>query len=286
MDRYLVEELNAKCFEICTIDINMPEMVSMVIDGYYRILEFARIGRKEGLLELDDAKEKLDKDEETSALFYKLISLVVDGTEPKIVRLIGVNRYAATNHMSYRGLLNLMYIRGALMIQGGDNEWIISEVLKSMMPDPVMEELIKRESTVSNEKNIEKEYTDILEGLFKNDIEIDEQGNIAINELSKCLIAISDNEVQKLLSEVDTSSLYLALKGLPGKAKERIFRNVSPRVAIMIDEGMSYLGPVRLKDVEENCLKIIMIVLKLLDGGEIINYDFLILKNVIDMYDL
>lgn len=274
MERYWMEELHARCVEICTTDANKPDMVSMVVDGYYRILKLAEIGRKEGLLELDDAKEDLDRNEDTSALFYKLISLVIDGTDPKIVSMVGMSRYASSNLMSYRGLLNLMYIRGALMIQAGDREWIIAEVLKSMMPDPIIEELNRRESEriVSDEQSKEKEYADMIERLCKDDKEIDEEDHSVVSELARSLIALSNKEVERLLREVDTSTFSVAMKGLPGKARARIFENLSPRLASMTAEQMSYMGPVRFKDVEEYCVKIMKTLRKLVDEGEVANY--------------
>jgi len=64
--------------------------------------------------------------------------------------------------------------------------------------------------------------------------------------------------------------LTLALKGASEEVKKRIFDNMSKRQSEMIKEDMEYMGPVRLKDVEEAQQKIVNIIRKLEDAGEII----------------
>ena len=49
-----------------------------------------------------------------------------------------------------------------------------------------------------------------------------------------------------------------------------IFNNLSKRLATMIKEDMEFMGPVRMKDVEEAQQKIVNIIRKLEDSAEII----------------
>ena len=77
----------------------------------------------------------------------------------------------------------------------------------------------------------------------------------------------------------------MAMKGLPGKARVRILNNMSKRLAVMLSKDMMYMGPVPLKYVEEECVTLVKTLLKLADSGEINEYDFSILKVVIDMFD-
>ncbi|MBO7354864.1 MAG: flagellar motor switch protein FliG, partial [Lachnospiraceae bacterium] len=60
------------------------------------------------------------------------------------------------------------------------------------------------------------------------------------------------------------------LKGSVENVQEAIFRNMSSRLVDMIKEDMEYMGPVRMKDVEESQQKIVNIIRKLEDTGEII----------------
>ena len=283
MNKFWIEELRTKCKEIIADNQNL-EMVMKVIEAYDCILRFANIGRKEGVLALEEASVELNMNDESQALFGWMIRLVVDGTNPEIIRTIGENRCIVMNLPSYRGLMNLMYIEGALMIQRGDHPRIMSEVMRSMMPTVILDELIRRErENTLTEKT--KQEEDMVKALCKDDKEIDEKDHSIVSETARTLIMLSDMDVQRLFRETDNSLISIAMKGLPGKARARILNNMSPRLAVMIAEDMSYMGPVHMKDVEECCAKLMKILLALDEKGEIKDYDFSVLKVVIDIFD-
>jgi len=81
---------------------------------------------------------------------------------------------------------------------------------------------------------------------------------------------VDDRGIQMVLKEVDNSDLALALKTASEELKEKIFRNMSERASAMIREEMEYMGPVRLSDVEAAQQKIVDIVRRLDDAGEIV----------------
>ena len=64
--------------------------------------------------------------------------------------------------------------------------------------------------------------------------------------------------------------LALALKGATESVKERIFRNMSERAGRMLKDDIETMGPVRLKDVEEVQQKVVNVVRRLEEAGEII----------------
>ncbi len=84
------------------------------------------------------------------------------------------------------------------------------------------------------------------------------------------IMLLDERSVQRLMKEVDGKELGLALKGAPEDVQEKFFRNMSSRAAEMIRDDMEYMGPVRLKDVEECQQRIVDIVRRLEDDGEII----------------
>ena len=84
------------------------------------------------------------------------------------------------------------------------------------------------------------------------------------------VLTLDNRSIQRTLREVDNNDLTLALKGASEDVKKRIFENMSKRQAEMIREDMEYMGPVRLRDVEEEKKKIVNIIRKLEDAGEII----------------
>jgi len=84
------------------------------------------------------------------------------------------------------------------------------------------------------------------------------------------ILALDNRAIQRTLREVDNRDLTLALKGASEEVKKRIFENMSKRQAEMVNEDMEYMGPVRLRDVEEAQQKIVNIIRKLEDAGEIV----------------
>ncbi len=84
------------------------------------------------------------------------------------------------------------------------------------------------------------------------------------------ILSLDDKSIQRVLREVDNNELAVALKGSNEEVQNVIFNNLSKRLASMIKEDMEYMGPVRLKDVEEAQQKIVNIIRKLEDSSEII----------------
>ncbi len=84
------------------------------------------------------------------------------------------------------------------------------------------------------------------------------------------IITLDDKSVQRVLREVDNNELAIALKSTTEEVQTLIFNNLSKRLAAMIREDMEFMGPVRLKDVEEAQQKIVNIIRKLEDSAEII----------------
>lgn len=84
------------------------------------------------------------------------------------------------------------------------------------------------------------------------------------------ILALDDKTIQRVLRDVDNNDLGIALKGSGEEVQNAIFRNLSKRLATMIREDMDFMGPVRMKDVEEAQQKIVNIIRKLEDSGEII----------------
>lgn len=84
------------------------------------------------------------------------------------------------------------------------------------------------------------------------------------------ILSLDDKSIQRVLREVDNNELAVALKGSNEEVQTVIFNNLSKRLVTMIKEDMEYMGPVRMKDVEEAQQKIVNIIRKLEDAGEII----------------
>ena len=84
------------------------------------------------------------------------------------------------------------------------------------------------------------------------------------------LIVLDDRSIQMVLKEVDIKELAVALKASSDELKDKIFRNVSDRVASMIQEEMEYAGPTRLSVVEESQQRIVEVVRRLEEEQQIV----------------
>lgn len=84
------------------------------------------------------------------------------------------------------------------------------------------------------------------------------------------IVTLDDRAIQLVLREVEFSDLAMAMRVASDEVKARIMKNVSSRVKEMLDEEMAYMGPVRLREVEEAQQRIVAIVRRLDDTGQII----------------
>lgn len=84
-------------------------------------------------------------------------------------------------------------------------------------------------------------------------------------------IVILDNRaIQRVIREVENEDLRLALRVAGDEVKDVIFKNMSQRMAETFKEEMEYMGPVRLRDVEEAQMRIVGIIRRLDEVGEIV----------------
>ncbi len=84
------------------------------------------------------------------------------------------------------------------------------------------------------------------------------------------IVYVDDGGIQKALRDVESKDLALALKGASEDVNEKIFKNMSERARLMIQEEIEFMGPVRLKNVEESQQRIVAAVRALEEAGELI----------------
>ena len=109
----------------------------------------------------------------------------------------------------------------------------------------------------------------ILEALESEDPDLVEQIRRLMFVFEDMLL-VNDKGVQAVLKEIDNDELSLALKTATDELKEKIFSNMSERAAQLVKEDMEYMGPVRVSDVEAAQQRIVDVVRRLEDAGEII----------------
>ncbi len=109
----------------------------------------------------------------------------------------------------------------------------------------------------------------ILEELETNDPELADE----IRKLMfvfEDIIKLHDVAIQRVLREVDQKDLAKAMRGSNEEVAARIYKNMSRRAADMLREEIQFMGPVRLRDVEEAQQRIVQVIRRLDEAGEII----------------
>jgi flagellar motor switch protein FliG len=109
----------------------------------------------------------------------------------------------------------------------------------------------------------------ILETLEEEDAQLVEQIRRLMFVFEDILL-VNDKGIQQVLKEVDQDELAMALKAASEDVKNKIFKNMSERAANLIKEDMEYMGPTRLSDVEAAQQRIVDVVRRLEEAGELI----------------
>ncbi len=106
--------------------------------------------------------------------------------------------------------------------------------------------------------------------------DLDEQDPELADEISRLMftfddiVYVDDSGIQKVLREVESKDLALALKSSAEEVGEKVYRNMSERAREMIKEEIEFMGPTRLKNVEEAQQKIVAVIRRLEESGELV----------------
>ncbi len=156
------------------------------------------------------------------------------------------------------------------------NPEVIKEVergLESRLSSMLMQSMEKAGGvpTVAEILNLADRSTEksIMEGLESEDPDLVEQIR-RLMFVFEDIKMVDDKGIQTIMKEIDNDELTLALKTASEELKEKIFRNMSERAAQLIKEDMQFMGPVRVSDVEAAQQRIVDIVRRLEDSGDII----------------
>ena len=84
------------------------------------------------------------------------------------------------------------------------------------------------------------------------------------------IVMVDDRSMQIVLGQVDNKDLALALKAAQAEVSEKIFKNMSKRAGDMLREELEYMGPVKIRDVEDAQQRIVNVVRTLEEKGEIV----------------
>lgn len=110
---------------------------------------------------------------------------------------------------------------------------------------------------------------DILASLAQKDAQLAEEVE-KLMFIFEDILLLSDRSIQQVLSRVDNKEVAMALKAASDEVKQKIFSNMSERAATMLKEELEFMGPVKLKDVEDAQQRIVETIRKMEESGEIL----------------
>lgn len=108
----------------------------------------------------------------------------------------------------------------------------------------------------------------ILEALSNNNPEVAKEV-MNLMFIFEDIVQLDDRAIQQILREIEMKELALALKGTRDDVQHKIFANMSERAAEMVKEDMEFMGPVKIRTVEEAQQKIVSVIRRLEEAGEI-----------------
>ncbi len=84
------------------------------------------------------------------------------------------------------------------------------------------------------------------------------------------IIGLDDRAIQKIIRETESKEMALALKTCSEEVGNKVFKNMSKRAGEMLKEDIEFMGPVRLRDIEEAQQRIVTVIRRLEEAGEIV----------------
>lgn len=298
----IYKHLNEDEIEILTYEITRqgsiaPEVSDQVIDEFYGLCVAQKVYVEGGITYAKNVLEKAFGVQQGSALLER------------VTKTLRTKAFEFIRKADYKNLMNMIInehpqtIALVLSYARADQaSAVISELPKSIRVD-VVERIAKMDRT---SPEIIKQVETILERKFESVVSVDllEVGGInyiaeimnnidrgtekyIFDELSKNdaklseeirkrmfvfedIVILDPMSIQRFLQEIDTKEMAIALKGANKGVSDIIFENMSQRMGDTVKSEMEYLHNVRVRDVEEAQQKIVSVIRRLEDEGEIV----------------
>jgi len=294
MDRETAEDLAR---EIASLGVVSPEKSEPIVEEFYNIALAKQYAAEGGLAYARSVLEKaLPKDEAfrvmqqiehqvqqqpfsslQKAESENLLTFIQD-EHPQTIALILAHLPASKGSEILSGLAPAKQLEVVTRVANMEqtNPEVIQEVEKGLEQrlSGIMSQQFQKVGgveAVAEMLNLADRSTEkgILETLESEDPDLVEQIRRLMFVFEDILL-VDDKGIQAVLKEIEQDELALALKTASDEMKEKIFSNMSERAALLITEEMDYMGPVRLSDVERAQQRIVDVVRRLEDAGEII----------------
>jgi len=283
--------------EIATIDLVEPDVANTVIMEFYNLALARRFVEQGGMLFASRLLQKSMSKEEADRIMQQIEHQVnqqpfsflqkadsenlltfIQEEHPQTIALVLAHLPSAKSSEILVGLPPAKQVEVVARIANMEqtNPEVIKEVEQAleMRLSGIVSQTLQKVGgveSVAEVLNLSDRATEknILEALETEDPDLVEQIRRLMFVFEDILL-VNDKGIQAVLKEIDNDELALALKTASDELREKIFRNMSDRAVQLIKEDMEYMGPVRISDVEAAQQRIVDVVRRLEDAGEII----------------
>jgi hypothetical protein len=217
-------------------------------------VEKAEQARREGLLMLED-----DLNELSDLLMRDGLQLVVDGTDPDLIRSIMEKRILAGGQSGLALRRELIILEGTLAIQSGIKPDLIRALLSAFLA-PKVSELYGKES---DERSVRESMEERLARIGER------SPTSGYTSLLEKIGDYDDHAIRLILREVDNDLLAKALYGAGSNVIRAVVRSLPPRAADLLLGEMEVMFPVSESDTHSHQVEICQIIERLISEGEI-----------------
>jgi flagellar motor switch protein FliG len=109
----------------------------------------------------------------------------------------------------------------------------------------------------------------VLDELAKTEAELAEEVRLLLFTFED-MVKLDDRSIQMVLKEVDQKDLAIALRGVSGDVRDRIFSNMSERGGELLREEIEFQPPQRRRIIEEAQGRIVGVVRRLEEAGAVV----------------
>jgi len=222
------------------------------------MLECTNVARKEGVLALEEFVLKKGHEFLTFAMM-----LVVDGTDPEFVKDILRTLINSENHTGRALLERTIISEGVLSVQAGENPRITETKLLCFLGERYLRDRGLFPTDLPSHHD--EPYNQRLNALINKD------ASPTFEDFNKAFEILANQDIQNIIKEIDQKDLAIALKGCNETIADKVLGNLAKRLATMIIEDMEYMGPVQVDDILAAQNKILDVMRRLIQAGEIIN---------------
>ncbi len=219
--------------------------------------------RERGLLWLNETAESAELSRLVAGKELGfLLSLVCDGTNPDEVESISLKRYFAMNYTGLEGFLYLIYLDIALGFLEDKSPYTLCREILSLMPVQVEKQMDEYLKAFKNEE-IDKSEED-WGALFQRSIDANDAIDCYPAALLDYLLEnMSDEDLQRLMRDVEFHRLAVAMQKLGEGSYRKIYNNLSQELRADLIKEMEEIGQEDLIYIAESDGIIISVILNL-----------------------